>query len=191
MTEGKVTSWRENPGDTVAVGEGRDRQDRQRCRGEPTPASRGCVLGEVDAVYPVKALIGVYANRYRSRERRDGRGANSSRQKSPSHRCGGRGFRRYRLKSQLLRSPPKPFTRRTAPCNGSCLRRFQPETRPKAGGEKMRPMKPHTDPIRRTEVIWTGLTTRELQERHHRYRQGGAKAGKGRPLKISISPMMS
>ena len=59
MTEGKVTSWRKNPGDTVAVGD-EILVETDKITSVVVDKLRR-VLGEVDAVYPVKPLIGVLA----------------------------------------------------------------------------------------------------------------------------------
>ena len=64
MTEGKVTSWRKNPGDTVAVGDEILEVETDKIASVVEASDDGKlrrVLGEVDAVYPVKALIGVLA----------------------------------------------------------------------------------------------------------------------------------
>jgi pyruvate dehydrogenase E2 component (dihydrolipoamide acetyltransferase) len=65
MTEGKVTSWHKNPGDAVAVGDEilEVETDKIASAVEASEAGRlRRVLGQVDAVYPVKALIGVVAD---------------------------------------------------------------------------------------------------------------------------------
>jgi pyruvate dehydrogenase E2 component (dihydrolipoamide acetyltransferase) len=65
MTQGKVTSWHKNAGDTVAVGDEilEVETDKIASAVEASDAGRlRRVLGEVDAVYPVKALIGVLAD---------------------------------------------------------------------------------------------------------------------------------
>jgi pyruvate dehydrogenase E2 component (dihydrolipoamide acetyltransferase) len=65
MTEGKVTSWRKNPGDAVAVGDELLEVETDKIASvvEASDADRlRRVLGQIDAVYPVKALIGVLAD---------------------------------------------------------------------------------------------------------------------------------
>jgi pyruvate dehydrogenase E2 component (dihydrolipoamide acetyltransferase) len=65
MTEGKVASWRKNLGDAVAVGDEilEVATDKIASVVEANDAGKlRRVLGEVDAVYPVKALIGVLAD---------------------------------------------------------------------------------------------------------------------------------
>jgi pyruvate dehydrogenase E2 component (dihydrolipoamide acetyltransferase) len=59
------TSWRKNPGDTVAVGDEilEVETDKIASAVEASDARElRRVLGEVDGVYPVKALIGVLAD---------------------------------------------------------------------------------------------------------------------------------
>ena len=65
MTEGKVTSWHKNPGDTVAVGDEILEVETDKIASAVEASDTGKlrrVLGQVDAVYPVKALIGVVAD---------------------------------------------------------------------------------------------------------------------------------
>jgi len=65
MTEGKVTSWRKNVGDAVAVGDEILEVETDKIASVVEASDTGKlrrVLGEVDAVYPVKALIGVLAD---------------------------------------------------------------------------------------------------------------------------------
>jgi pyruvate dehydrogenase E2 component (dihydrolipoamide acetyltransferase) len=65
MTEGKVTSWRKNPGDAVIVGDEIVEVETDKIASVVEASAAGTlrrVLGQVDTVYPVKALIGVLAD---------------------------------------------------------------------------------------------------------------------------------
>lgn len=65
MEEGKVTGWLKRPGDRIAVGEEIVEVETDKIAGVVEASEAGVLrraIGEVDTVYPVKALIGVVAD---------------------------------------------------------------------------------------------------------------------------------
>ena len=65
MSEGKLTGWLKKAGDKIAVGEQIVEVETDKIAGVVEASDAGVLrrtIGEVDAVYPVKALIGVIAD---------------------------------------------------------------------------------------------------------------------------------
>ncbi|HTR13876.1 MAG TPA: acetoin dehydrogenase dihydrolipoyllysine-residue acetyltransferase subunit [Roseiarcus sp.] len=65
MSEGKLTGWLKKAGDKVAVGDQIVEVETDKIAGALEAGDAGILrrtLGEVDTVYPVKALIGIIAN---------------------------------------------------------------------------------------------------------------------------------